>query len=51
MDAEQWQAFGQWMQDNDLLAAPLDGGDAQTTEFLPGEGAQPAEEAGPAGSS
>jgi putative hydroxymethylpyrimidine transport system substrate-binding protein len=51
MDAESWQAFGQWMQDNDLLSSPIDGGDAQTTEFLPGEGAQPAEEAGPSGSS
>ncbi len=41
-DPEDWQAYGEWMQENDLLENPPNAA-AFTNEFLPGEGVLPAE--------
>ena len=43
MDAEEWAAYGRWMDENDLLTRPADPRRALTTEFLPGEGPRPSE--------
>ena len=37
-DPAQWDAFGAWMQDNDLLENPPDARGAHDNEFLPGSG-------------
>ena len=37
-DPVAWQAYTQWMLDNDLLASPAGANRAFTNEFLPGEG-------------
>jgi putative hydroxymethylpyrimidine transport system substrate-binding protein len=41
-DPDQWQAYGEWMQANELLTNPPNAA-AFTNEFLPGEGVLPAE--------
>jgi putative hydroxymethylpyrimidine transport system substrate-binding protein len=41
MDTGEWQAYGRWMVENDLLEAREDPARALTTEFLPGEGPKP----------
>ena len=38
MDGREWQAYGAWMVENDLLKRREDPRRALTTEFLPGEG-------------
>jgi putative hydroxymethylpyrimidine transport system substrate-binding protein len=35
VDPAAWRAFADWMRDNDLLAEPVEAGDAVTDEFLP----------------
>ena len=40
MEEDDWLAYGQWMNDNDLLKRQEDPRRALTTEFLPGEGPQ-----------
>jgi putative hydroxymethylpyrimidine transport system substrate-binding protein len=41
-DPDEWKAYGEWMQANDLLRNPPNAA-AFTNEFLPGEGVLPAE--------
>ena len=38
MEAREWQAYGRWLLENDLLKRREDPARALTTEFLPGEG-------------
>jgi putative hydroxymethylpyrimidine transport system substrate-binding protein len=40
MESREWQAYGAWMVENDLLRRREDPRRALTTEFLPGEGAR-----------
>jgi putative hydroxymethylpyrimidine transport system substrate-binding protein len=40
-DASEWDAYGRWMYDNQLLKKQPDAARAQTNEFLPGEGLNP----------
>jgi putative hydroxymethylpyrimidine transport system substrate-binding protein len=42
MEQSEWQAYGRWMVENDLLKRLEDPARAMTTEFLPGEGPQEA---------
>jgi putative hydroxymethylpyrimidine transport system substrate-binding protein len=41
METLEWQAYGRWMVENDLLKRREDPARALTTEFLPGEGPRP----------
>jgi putative hydroxymethylpyrimidine transport system substrate-binding protein len=40
-DPAQWDAYGRWMQENDLVKRPPNAARALTNEFLPGEGLDP----------
>ena len=40
-DPDQWQAYGDWMNENGLLKRPPNAARALTNEFLPGEGLDP----------
>ncbi|MGH2968471.1 MAG: ABC transporter substrate-binding protein [Solirubrobacteraceae bacterium] len=40
-DPAQWDAYGRWMQENELLKRPPNAARALTNEFLPGEGLDP----------
>jgi len=48
-DPDEWRAYGEWMSANKLLKTPPDTARAMTNEFLPGEGARPAEDSVPSG--
>jgi putative hydroxymethylpyrimidine transport system substrate-binding protein len=41
MDEAQWEAYGEWMQQNGLVKRPANGSRALTNEFLPGQGLDP----------
>jgi putative hydroxymethylpyrimidine transport system substrate-binding protein len=41
MDPAQWEAYGNWMEQNSLIKQPPYAARAQTNEFLPGEGLDP----------
>src|SRR5688500_10741591 len=40
-DPEEWDAYGNWMEENGLLKRPPAAARALTNEFLPGEGLDP----------
>ncbi|MDP9376021.1 MAG: ABC transporter substrate-binding protein [Actinomycetota bacterium] len=40
-DPKEWDVYGNWMYENDLLEERPDGSAAMTNEFLPGEGLDP----------
>jgi putative hydroxymethylpyrimidine transport system substrate-binding protein len=46
-DAQEWDAYGRWMYDNELLKRPPNAAAALTNEFLPGEGLDPGPSGGP----
>ena len=41
MEPSEWQDYGDWMYEQELLKQPPDGTEALTNEFLPGEGLAP----------
>jgi putative hydroxymethylpyrimidine transport system substrate-binding protein len=44
MDPSEWRTFAEWMADNELVERTPDVAQSFTNEFLPGEGARPAED-------
>jgi putative hydroxymethylpyrimidine transport system substrate-binding protein len=40
-DRAAWQAYGEWMYENELVTQPPEAENALTNEFLPGEGIEP----------